>query len=182
MLEIKVPEFGESIQEVQVGEWLKKVGDFVEKDEDIVELESDKASQALPAPEAGVLEKIVVETGGFANVGDLLCVMAAGEKGSATSGAQQQTAAAGGESVAQPAAATATATSDVTEASWIMPAAERVLNEYKISADAIRPTGPGGRLQKEDVLGYIEKHGLKPGGRWTTCGSTSKRRSRGFLK
>ena len=162
MLEIKVPEFGESIQEVQVGEWLKKVGDFVEKDEDIVELESDKASQALPAPEAGVLEKIVVETGGFANVGDLLCVIAAGEKGAASSGSQQQTAAAGGEPAAQPAAATATA--NAPEASWIMPAAERVLNEYKISADAIRPTGPGGRLQKEDVLGYIEKHGLKPGG------------------
>ena len=161
MLEIKVPEFGESIQEVQVGEWLKKVGDFVEKDEEIVELESDKASQALPAPESGVLEKIVVETGGFANVGDLLCVMAAGEKGSAAAAApQQQSAAAGGE----PAAATATATTDTQEASWIMPAAERVLNEYKISADAIRPTGPGGRLQKEDVLGYIEKHGLKPGG------------------
>ena len=165
MLEIKVPEFGESIQEVQVGEWLKKVGDFVEKDEDIVELESDKASQALPAPESGVLEKIVVETGGFANVGDLLCVMAEGEKGSASSsssGSQQQSAAAGGQPAAQPTAATATA--NAPETSWIMPAAERVLNEYKISADAIRPTGPGGRLQKEDVLGYIEKHGLKPGG------------------
>ena len=95
MLEIKVPEFGESIQEVQVGEWLKKVGDFVDKDEEMVELESDKATQALSAPEAGVLEKIQVETGGFAQVGDLLCVMAPGEKGSAAAEPQQQAAAAG---------------------------------------------------------------------------------------
>ena len=94
MLEIKVPEFGESIQEVQVGEWLKRVGDFVEKDEEIVELESDKATQALPAPESGVLEKIEVETGGFAQVGDLLCVISPGEKGSASSAKPQQAAAA----------------------------------------------------------------------------------------
>jgi len=160
MLEIKVPEFGESIQEVQVGEWLKKVGDFVEKDEEIVELESDKATQALPAPEQGVLQKIEVETGGFAQVGDLLCIMAPGEKGAASAQPTQQTAASGGSA----SATSAIATTDAPAASWIMPAAERVLNEYKISADAIRPTGPGGRLQKEDVLGYIDKHGLKPGG------------------
>ena len=164
MLEIKVPEFGESIQEVQVGEWLKKVGDFVDKDEELVELESDKATQALSAPEAGVLEKIAVQTGGFAQVGDLLCVMGLGEKGSDAAAPQQQTAAAGSGTAAPSPTASATATADAPTASWIMPAAERVLNEYKISADAIRPTGPGGRLQKEDVLGYIEKHGLKPGG------------------
>ncbi len=168
MLEIKVPEFGESIQEVQVGEWLKKVGDFVDKDEELVELESDKATQALSAPEAGVLQNIAVETGGFAQVGDLLCVMAPGEKGSTAAQPQQQTAAAGSGTPAPAPVASATVTADPptdgAAASWIMPAAERVLNEYKISADAIRPTGPGGRLQKEDVLGYIEKHGLKPGG------------------
>lgn len=168
MLEIKVPEFGESIQEVQVGQWLKKVGDFVDKDEEMVELESDKATQALSAPEAGILQKIEVETGGFAQVGDLLCVMAPGEKGSVAAEPQKQAAAAGSAAGDQSPTASATATADApadaSAASWIMPAAERVLNEYKISADAIRPTGPGGRLQKEDVLGYIEKHGLKPGG------------------
>ena len=45
---------------------------------------------------------------------------------------------------------------------WIMPAAERVLSEYQISADAITPTGPGGRLLKEDVLNYVRTKGLKP--------------------
>lgn len=162
MFEINVPEFGESIQEVQVGQWLKEVGQWVEKDEDIVELESDKATQALAAPEAGVLKEIKVEEGGFAKVGDLLCVMDTDAKsGSATASSAVSE---GGSTSAATATATVADESAVGSAVWIMPAAERVLDQYKISADAITPSGPGGRLQKEDVLKYIEAHGLKPGG------------------
>ena len=72
MIEIKVPEFGESIQEVQVASWLKQPGEFVAKDEDLVELESEKASQVPPSPEAGILQQITVGEGDFANVGDVL--------------------------------------------------------------------------------------------------------------
>ena len=162
MFEITVPEFGESIQEVQVGQWLKEVGQWVEKDEDIVELESDKASQALAAPEAGVIKEIKVEEGGFAKVGDLLCVMDADASGAPASASS--TASEGGSSSASTATATVADDSAAGSAVWIMPAAERVLDEYKISADAITPSGPGGRLQKEDVLKYIETHGLKPNG------------------
>ena len=60
MFEIKVPAFGESIQEVQVATWLRKIGDWVDRDEDLVELESEKASHALPSPEAGILKEIKV--------------------------------------------------------------------------------------------------------------------------
>ena len=162
MFEITVPEFGESIQEVQVGQWLKEVGQWVEKDEDIVELESDKASQALAAPEAGVIKEIKVEEGGFAQVGDLLCIMDADASGAPASASS--TASEGGSSSASTATATVADDSAAGSAVWIMPAAERVLDEYKISADAITPSGPGGRLQKEDVLKYIETHGLKPNG------------------
>ena len=162
MFEITVPEFGESIQEVQVGQWLKEVGQWVEKDEDIVELESDKASQALAAPEAGVIKEIKVEEGGFAKVGDLLCIMDADASGAPASASS--TASEGGSSSASTATATVADDSAAGSAVWIMPAAERVLDEYKISADAITPSGPGGRLQKEDVLKYIEAHGLKPNG------------------
>ena len=80
MFEIKVPEFGESIQEVQVAAWLKQPGDWIEKDEDIVELESEKASQALSSERAGVLQQIKVADGEFAHVGDILCVVEEGEK------------------------------------------------------------------------------------------------------
>lgn len=153
MFEIKVPEFGESIQEVQVAAWLKQPGDWIEKDEDIVELESEKASQALSSERAGILQQIKVADGEFAQVGDILCVVEEGEK---PAGAASTAAAAAGGStavVADPPAKT-------TE--WIMPAAERVLSEYQISADAITPTGPGGRLLKEDVLNYVRTKGLKP--------------------
>ena len=165
MFEITVPEFGESIQEVQVGQWLKEVGQWVEKDEDIVELESDKATQALAAPEAGVIQEIKVEAGGFAKVGDLLCIMNA-DAGGASAGSKSSSASQGGQDESSSATATVAAPDDSSAGSavWIMPAAERVLDEYKISADAITPSGPGGRLQKEDVLKYIEAHGLKPGG------------------
>ena len=159
MFEVKVPEFGESIQEVQVAVWLKQPGDWVDRDEDIVELESEKASQALACPEAGVLKNILVAEGEFANVGAVLCELELGAKPEgASAGSAAKTAQAGG---------SATAVADAppaTETNWIMPAAERVLTEYKISADAITPTGPGGRLQKEDVMKYIEAKGLKPGG------------------
>ena len=158
MFEIKVPAFGESIQEVQVAEWFKQPGDFVERDEEIVELESEKASQAIVSEKAGVLKEIKVQSGEFAKVGDLLCVLDTDAKASAAGAGGTATAAAGGSSTA-----VMEAPAKSGDTNWIMPAAQRVLSEYKISADQIRPTGPGGRLQKEDVLKYIEANGLKPG-------------------
>ncbi|MCP4097462.1 MAG: 2-oxoglutarate dehydrogenase complex dihydrolipoyllysine-residue succinyltransferase [Planctomycetaceae bacterium] len=153
MFEIKVPEFGESIQEVQVAAWLKQPGDWIEKDEDIVELESEKASQALSSERAGVLQQIKVADGEFAHVGDILCVVEEGEKPTGTT--STASAAAGGSTAV-------VADSPAATTEWIMPAAERVLSEYQISADAITPTGPGGRLLKEDVLNYVRTKGLKP--------------------
>lgn len=158
MFEIKVPEFGESIREVQVAAWLKKPGDWIDKDEDIVELESEKASQALSSETAGVLQEIKVADGEFAQIGDVLCIVKEGDKPAASAGAAA-TAALGGSSTA----VVDTPTLTGTPADWIMPAAERVLSEYQISADAITPTGPGGRLLKEDVLNYVQQKGLKPG-------------------
>ena len=159
MFEIKIPEFGESIQEVQVAVWLKQVGEWVDRDEDVVELESEKASQAIASPQAGILKSIRVSEGEFAKVGDVLCEMEPGEKPATSSGTSKTASAAAG------GAATVIVDAPTeTDTNWIMPAAERVLSEYKISADAIKPTGPGGRLQKEDVMKYIEAKGLKPGG------------------
>jgi 2-oxoglutarate dehydrogenase E2 component (dihydrolipoamide succinyltransferase) len=158
MFEIKVPPFGESIQEVQVAKWLKAPGDWVERDEEIVELESEKASQALTAERAGRMGDIKVPQGAFAHIGDTLCLLddAAAKVGAvATVGSA---AVSGG--TTRPSEQDAAEARD--PASWIMPAAERVLSEYQISADAITPTGPGGRLLKEDVLNYVQKKGLTP--------------------
>ncbi len=158
MFEIKVPEFGESIKEVQVASWMKKPGDWIERDEEIVELESEKASQALTSEQAGVLSEIKIQEGEFAKVGQVLCVLEAGEP-PASAGTAAAAASVGGGSTAVVEAPPETGNPP----DWIMPAAERVLSEYQISADAIKPTGPGGRLLKEDVLNYVQLKGLKPG-------------------
>jgi 2-oxoglutarate dehydrogenase E2 component (dihydrolipoamide succinyltransferase) len=163
MAEIKVPEFGDSIQEVQVFQWLKKPGEWVERDEDIVELESEKASQALAAPVAGILASIAVAEGEIVQVGAPLCVIdESASRDNASSGQTAAASAAGG-------SADSTAVMDAPptageSANWIMPAAQVMLSEYKISADAIKPSGPGGRLLKEDVLKYVAANNLRPAG------------------
>lgn len=71
-IELRIPDVGESVQEVQIGRWLKKEGDQVEQDEDLVELETDKASMELPAPAAGVLAEILKQEGDSVEVGDVI--------------------------------------------------------------------------------------------------------------
>jgi len=71
-IELTVPSVGESITEVEIGAWLKKPGDFVEKDEAVVEIESDKATVEVSAPAAGTIKEIVKDTGSAAEVGDLI--------------------------------------------------------------------------------------------------------------
>src|SRR5438270_10140132 len=71
-IELKIPEVGESVREVQIGRWLKREGDAVAQDENIVELETDKASMELPAPAAGVLGQILKHEGDMVAVGDVI--------------------------------------------------------------------------------------------------------------
>ena len=82
-LEIKVPTLGESVTEATVGQWLKKQGDAVARDEPLVELETDKVTIEVPAPAAGRLESIVVKDGETVAVGALLATLAEGETGKA---------------------------------------------------------------------------------------------------
>ena len=72
MLELKIPEAGESIQEVQIGQWLCEEGQWVEKDQELVELETDKASMELPAPDSGVLVKILLADGEISEPGAVI--------------------------------------------------------------------------------------------------------------
>ena len=74
-IELKIPNVGESIQEVQIGQWLKQEGDRVAHDETIVELETDKASMEMPAPIDGVISKIVKHDGESVAVGDVIAYL-----------------------------------------------------------------------------------------------------------
>lgn len=71
-IELKIPELGESIQEVQIGRWLKQEGESIEQDEDVVELETDKASMELPTPQAGVLAEILKDEGETVSIGQVI--------------------------------------------------------------------------------------------------------------
>jgi 2-oxoglutarate dehydrogenase E2 component (dihydrolipoamide succinyltransferase) len=82
-VEITVPEVGESIQEVQILQWKKRKGDHVEKDEDLVEIETDKATVAIPSPASGNLEEILKGDGDYAEVGDVIATITKGEEASA---------------------------------------------------------------------------------------------------
>jgi len=86
-IELRVPALGESITQATVGAWLKKEGDAVAVDEPVVEVESEKATVALPAPAAGVLRKILKPSGANVGIGDVLGELEAGAKAGATPGA-----------------------------------------------------------------------------------------------
>lgn len=153
MIEIKVPELGESIQEVQILQWLKKEGEFVERDEDLVEVETEKASQVIPSPESGIIMAVNANDGEFAKVGDVIATLEKSDKPAAVA------VGAGSDSNAPKETATASNGEAI-----VMPAAERVLAEYKLNADQITATGPGGRLLKEDVLAFVKQNDLQVGG------------------
>jgi 2-oxoglutarate dehydrogenase E2 component (dihydrolipoamide succinyltransferase) len=71
-IELKIPQIGESISEVEIGDWLKKEGDDVAKDENVVTIESEKATVELPAPDAGKISKILKRKGEIAKVGEVI--------------------------------------------------------------------------------------------------------------
>ncbi|HEX2732825.1 MAG TPA: 2-oxoglutarate dehydrogenase complex dihydrolipoyllysine-residue succinyltransferase [Polyangiaceae bacterium] len=140
-LELKVPSVGESITEVQIGEWLKAEGDSVRKDEAVVMIETDKVTVELPAPENGRISKILVKQGATATVGQVVGYLEAGA------------AAAEPAKAAAPAApATNSAPAKGAEAPAVMPSAARALQQTGISADQVTGTGLGGRVLKEDVM------------------------------
>src|ERR1043166_7223538 len=78
-VDLKVPAVGESIKEVLIGDWLKSEGDHVDRDEDVVVIETDKATVELAAPESGNLTKVLKRTGDKAAVGDVIGYLEAGE-------------------------------------------------------------------------------------------------------
>ncbi|MEM9586740.1 MAG: 2-oxoglutarate dehydrogenase complex dihydrolipoyllysine-residue succinyltransferase [Planctomycetota bacterium] len=160
IINVEVPNVGESISEVQIGQWLKAEGDWVQSGEDIAELETEKASVQMPAPASGFLQDISVAEEAFANVGDVIAKIRLGEKpaGTGDSGSSPPPAAADpAPASSSPAAKSpppAAATSGKS-ASFVMPAAQRLLDEHQLTSDQVPATGPGGRLLKEDVQAYI---------------------------
>ncbi|TMQ63105.1 MAG: 2-oxoglutarate dehydrogenase complex dihydrolipoyllysine-residue succinyltransferase [Candidatus Eisenbacteria bacterium] len=177
-VELRVPEVGESITEVQIGSWFKKEGDAIQRDEALVEIESDKATLELPAPVSGVLSKVLKKKGEMAKVGDLIAEIgengaakpaakSAGAKSAAASApAAPASAAPAASRAAAPAPAAPTPTTPRTAEPRVMPSARRALAENDLSVADVAPSGPGGRVLKEDVLDRLAS---RPAG--TTTGA-----------
>ena len=137
MIELIVPEAGESIQEVQIGHWLRAEGQWVAKDENLVELETDKASMELPSPAAGLLVKILKADGEMTEPGDVI-------------GQLDETAEA-------PQEAAPVQEGKLPPPLIITPAAQRLLTQHGLQGRNVKATGPDGQLLKEDVLRYLEE-------------------------
>lgn len=144
--EIKVPTLGESVTEATVARWMKKIGDTVEADEPLVELETDKVTLEVNAPAGGTLTDIQAEDGATVGVGALLGVIADGAAKPAAAPA-----AASAQAAPQPAAAPAAA------AAGVMPAARKMADDHGVDAGKIAGSGKDGRVTKGDVIQHLEQ-------------------------
>ena len=151
ILEMKVPSPGESITEVEIATWLVKDGDYVEKDQPIAEVDSDKATLELPAEESGTIT-LKAEEGEVVEVGQVVCLIdtsAAKPEGDSAPAATAEVKAAEPAKVeapkveAKPAATYATGTPS--------PAAKKILDEKGVSASQVRGSGKDGRITKQDA-------------------------------
>jgi len=162
ILEMKVPSPGESITEVEIAEWLVEDGDYVEKDQAIAEVDSDKATLELPAEESGTIT-LKAEEGDAVAVGEVVCLIdtsakkpeggAAPVKEEAVKEVPKQ------EETPKPVAKKETYASETPS-----PAAKKILNEKGIDAAAVSGTGRDGRITKEDAVKAVPSMGTPTGG------------------
>lgn len=159
MAEIKVPELAESITEGTIAQWVKKVGDRVEKGEFIVELETDKVNAEIISEEAGVLTQVLAEEGDTVLVGQVIAVVEAGEGAAPAQEAPAPAQEAPKAAEAAPAVQSPTTAAPVAEETSndrvvASPAARKLAREKGIDLAAISPVDPQGRVRVQDVAAH----------------------------
>jgi len=155
MIEIKVPTVGESISEVSLAKWLKKDGQWVERDEVLAEIESEKATFEINAEQAGLL-KIIANEGDTLGIGDVVCSI--DDKAERPADLPKEVKE---EKPAKAAKApeVAPAKADVKAS----PVAAAIIADKKVDTKGIAASGTGGKILKQDVLDAISNPGIKPG-------------------
>jgi 2-oxoglutarate dehydrogenase E2 component (dihydrolipoamide succinyltransferase) len=152
-VELKVPSVGESVTEVEIGEWLKAIGDSVKQDDIVLTLETDKVTVEIPAPVNGTISKILVKKGDTARVGDVVGYMEEGAAAQSGAKAASTLDPVFDRSVGSEAPP---ATIPPASAPRVMPAAQRALHAAGLEASDVTPSGPGGRTLKEDVQRAVD--------------------------
>ncbi|BAJ81014.1 2-oxoglutarate dehydrogenase E2 component [Acidiphilium multivorum AIU301] len=157
--EIKVPTLGESVTTATVARWIRKVGETVAQDEPIVELETDKVTVEVNAPEAGTIEAIAADEGAEVEVGALLGTIGAGTGAAAAPKKAEPAAEARPAANPQPGVNPPPPPSGPVARTGHapMPAAQKMMTEQKIDAAQVDGTGKDGRITKGDVLAFVEK-------------------------
>ena len=165
MTEIVVPTLGESVAEATVAQWLKKEGDSVEQDEAIVELETDKVTLEVNAPEAGVIAKITVGEGENVEVGAILGEISAGAVAAKDQDNKKAEAKSEVKEVEK---------SEKVEAGdhKLAPAVQKIVEENNLNPADIPASGKDGRLTKADVVDFMEGKSSKPAPKSSSAPST----------
>ena len=163
ILEMKVPSPGESIKEVEIATWLVKDGDYVEKDQAIAEVDSDKATLELPAEASGIIT-LKAEEGDAVAVGAVVCLIdtAAAKPTGGAAPAKEEAKAVEAPKAEAPKAAPVAEKTYATQAP--SPAARKILDEKNIQPSDIAGTGKGGRITKDDAVNAVPSMGTPTGG------------------
>lgn len=156
--EIIVPALGESVTEATVAKWLKNVGDAVEMDEPLVELETDKVTLEVNAKSAGVLKEIAVQTGSNVEVGAVLGLISEGGAAAAPKAAEKSKAPAKTEAPKAQQVAAKPASNDT----FLSPAVRKIADDNNLDASQIEGTGRDGRITKGDVLEALKSPSTAP--------------------
>lgn len=144
-IEIKVPQLPESVTDATLVSWHKKPGDSVGRDENLVDLETDKVVLEVPAPAAGVIKEIRIENGATVTSGQVLAILEAGEGAAVAAPAKT-------EAKAAPAEAK---TNGAGGGGKLAPAAKRMVEEHKLDPAQIPGSGRDGRVSKGDVIQHM---------------------------
>ena len=145
LLEMKVPSPGESISEVEIAAWLVEEGEYVEKDQEIAEVDSDKATLALPAEASGAI-KILVEEGETVAVGDVVCIIDTSVEGTAKIAIEKKT------EDTSPATSLATDNANNSIDAKATPLAKEYIKQNDVSTSGLKGSGEGGKILKDDVV------------------------------
>jgi 2-oxoglutarate dehydrogenase E2 component (dihydrolipoamide succinyltransferase) len=168
MADITLPQLGETVTEGTITRWFKKVGDTIAADEPLFEVSTDKVDTEVPSPVAGTVTEIRVAEGETVAVGTVIAVV--GAAGAAPSPAPVAAAPAPAPApapasapvvAAAPAPVPVVATAPSQTNKLLSPVVRRLVDEHQIAIDSLTGSGPGGRITREDVLDYIDQHGLK---------------------
>ena len=151
ILEVQVPQLSESVAEATLLQWHKKVGEAVARDENLIDIETDKVVLELPAPAQGVIVEIVKGDGSTVVAGEVIARIDTEASASVAAPAAAAPAAPTPQAAAAPAAPAASSSSIA------MPAAAKMLSENNLSADAVSGTGKDGRVTKGDVINALNQ-------------------------